>query len=206
MSYISNPNCIILAVTSANTDMATSEALKLAKVVDPDGEIAPGFLSLMSDFPISLNGDCQRRPQDVSRDNQIRSDGCWDGCNRRPVRKSHSCQARHNRNRQSIATGYSVQQSEFDVAANLPDLIALHVILFPVFLYLFPQSIDEALKDELLFLQKKYPSLAARNGSPFLAKTLNRVSVPVVQTIPHTGWVRFGSKNVLWGSLNHIQI
>ncbi len=35
--YISNPNSIILAVTAANTDMATSDALKLAKEVDPDG-------------------------------------------------------------------------------------------------------------------------------------------------------------------------
>ncbi len=37
LKYISNPNSIILAVTAANTDFATSEALKLAKDVDPDG-------------------------------------------------------------------------------------------------------------------------------------------------------------------------
>lgn len=36
--YISNPNSIILAVTAANTDMATSEALKVAREVDPDGK------------------------------------------------------------------------------------------------------------------------------------------------------------------------
>ena len=36
--YISNPNSVILAVTAANTDIATSESLKLAKEVDPDGE------------------------------------------------------------------------------------------------------------------------------------------------------------------------
>ena len=36
-NYISNPNSIILAITSANTDMATSEAIKLARDVDPDG-------------------------------------------------------------------------------------------------------------------------------------------------------------------------
>lgn len=35
--YISNPNSIILAVTAANTDMATSEALKVAREADPDG-------------------------------------------------------------------------------------------------------------------------------------------------------------------------
>lgn len=36
--YISNPNSIILAVTAANTDMATSEALKVAREVDIDGK------------------------------------------------------------------------------------------------------------------------------------------------------------------------
>ena len=38
LKYISNPNSIILAVTAANTDMATSEALKVARDVDPEGE------------------------------------------------------------------------------------------------------------------------------------------------------------------------
>ncbi|XP_058873121.1 dynamin-1-like protein [Acipenser ruthenus] len=36
-SYASNPNSLILAITAANTDLATSEALKLARDVDPDG-------------------------------------------------------------------------------------------------------------------------------------------------------------------------
>ena len=35
--YISNPNSIILSVTAANTDLATSEALKLAREADPEG-------------------------------------------------------------------------------------------------------------------------------------------------------------------------
>lgn len=38
IDYIANPNSIILAVTAANTDIATSEALKLAKDIDPDGK------------------------------------------------------------------------------------------------------------------------------------------------------------------------
>ncbi|XP_006625647.1 dynamin-1-like protein isoform X2 [Lepisosteus oculatus] len=37
LSYISNPNSLILSVTAANTDLATSEALKLAREVDPEG-------------------------------------------------------------------------------------------------------------------------------------------------------------------------
>ena len=35
--YINNPNSIILAVSAANADIATSESLKTAKEVDPDG-------------------------------------------------------------------------------------------------------------------------------------------------------------------------
>lgn len=43
LKHISNPNCIILAVTAANTDMATSEALKVAREVDPDGKERKGY-------------------------------------------------------------------------------------------------------------------------------------------------------------------
>ena len=46
LKHISNPNSIILAVTAANTDMATSEALKVARDVDPDGEPLPMSSSL----------------------------------------------------------------------------------------------------------------------------------------------------------------
>jgi dynamin 1/3 len=35
--FISQDSCLILAVTPANADLATSEALKLARDVDPDG-------------------------------------------------------------------------------------------------------------------------------------------------------------------------
>ncbi|CAJ0924711.1 unnamed protein product, partial [Mesorhabditis belari] len=38
MHYINNPNSIILAVTPANQDFATSEPMKMAKEVDPEGE------------------------------------------------------------------------------------------------------------------------------------------------------------------------
>ena len=33
----------------------------------------------------------------------------------------------------------------------------------------------DAIKDESSFLQRKYPTLATRNGTPYLAKTLNRL-------------------------------
>ena len=37
MQFICKDTCLILAVTPANTDLATSDALNLAKAVDPDG-------------------------------------------------------------------------------------------------------------------------------------------------------------------------
>ncbi|XP_063051824.1 dynamin-1-like protein isoform X2 [Engraulis encrasicolus] len=37
LSFISNPNSLILCVSPANSDLATSEGLKLAREVDPDG-------------------------------------------------------------------------------------------------------------------------------------------------------------------------
>ncbi|XP_041350452.1 dynamin-1-like protein isoform X2 [Gigantopelta aegis] len=37
------------------------------------------------------------------------------------------------------------------------------------------KELSAALKDEATFLQKKYPSIANRAGTPFLAKTLNRL-------------------------------
>jgi len=37
LEYVSNPSSIILAVTPANIDVANSEALKIAREVDPEG-------------------------------------------------------------------------------------------------------------------------------------------------------------------------
>ncbi|KAL2509724.1 Dynamin-related protein 1C [Forsythia ovata] len=37
-SYVEKPNCIILAISPANQDIATSDAIKLAREVDPTGE------------------------------------------------------------------------------------------------------------------------------------------------------------------------
>ena len=37
MSYISNPSCIILAVSAANADLANSDAIALAREADPEG-------------------------------------------------------------------------------------------------------------------------------------------------------------------------
>ncbi len=45
LKYISMPNTIILSVTSANTDLANSDGLKLAREVDPDGQRTIGVLT-----------------------------------------------------------------------------------------------------------------------------------------------------------------
>ena len=38
MTYICRETCLILAVTPANTDLATSDALMMARSADPEGE------------------------------------------------------------------------------------------------------------------------------------------------------------------------
>jgi dynamin 1-like protein len=45
LAYITNPNSIIIAVTAANTDIANSDALKLAREVDPLGARTLGVIT-----------------------------------------------------------------------------------------------------------------------------------------------------------------
>ncbi|OIS99785.1 PREDICTED: dynamin-related protein 1E-like isoform X1 [Nicotiana attenuata] len=44
-SYAEKPNCILLAITPANQDVATSDAIKIAREVDPTGERTVGVLT-----------------------------------------------------------------------------------------------------------------------------------------------------------------
>ncbi|TMW56688.1 hypothetical protein Poli38472_006698 [Pythium oligandrum] len=58
MEFIANPNSIILAVTSANTDLANSDALKMAREIDPEGVRTIGVLTkldLMDDGTDALD-------------------------------------------------------------------------------------------------------------------------------------------------------
>ncbi|PRQ24210.1 putative dynamin central domain, dynamin, GTPase domain, Dynamin superfamily [Rosa chinensis] len=43
--FIEKPNCIILAISPANQDLATSDAIKISREVDPKGERTFGFLT-----------------------------------------------------------------------------------------------------------------------------------------------------------------
>lgn len=53
--FIKRENCLILAVTPANTDLANSDALKLAKEVDPQGIRSSGRHASVVDPRLSLN-------------------------------------------------------------------------------------------------------------------------------------------------------
>ncbi|RWR93289.1 dynamin-related protein 5A [Cinnamomum micranthum f. kanehirae] len=44
-SYIEKPNCIILAISPANQDLATSDAIKISREIDPKGERTFGVLT-----------------------------------------------------------------------------------------------------------------------------------------------------------------
>ncbi|XP_060206185.1 phragmoplastin DRP1E-like isoform X2 [Lycium barbarum] len=44
-SFVEKPNCIILAISPANQDIATSDAIKLSREVDPTGERTFGVLT-----------------------------------------------------------------------------------------------------------------------------------------------------------------
>ncbi|KAK9142512.1 hypothetical protein Syun_011912 [Stephania yunnanensis] len=44
-SFIEKPNCIILAISPTNQDLATSDAIKISREVDPKGERTFGVLT-----------------------------------------------------------------------------------------------------------------------------------------------------------------
>ncbi|XP_014840540.1 PREDICTED: dynamin-1-like protein isoform X2 [Poecilia mexicana] len=122
LKHISNPNCIILAVTAANTDMATSEALKVAREVDPDGRRT---LAVVTKLDLM---DAGTDAMDVLMGRVI------------PVK---------------LGIIGVVNRSQLDINNK--------------------KSVADAIRDEYAFLQKKYPSLANRNGTKYLARTLNRL-------------------------------
>ncbi|XP_075712044.1 dynamin-1-like protein isoform X2 [Rhinoderma darwinii] len=122
LRYISNPNSIILAVTAANTDMATSEALKIARECDPDGRRT---LAVITKLDLM---DAGTDAMDVLLGRVI------------PVK---------------LGIIGVVNRSQLDI--NNKKIVA------------------DSIRDEYAFLQKKYPSLANRNGTKYLARTLNRL-------------------------------
>ncbi|KAM5251717.1 dynamin-1-like protein isoform 6-T6 [Hipposideros larvatus] len=122
LRFISNPNSIILAVTAANTDMATSEALKISREVDPDGRRT---LAVITKLDLM---DAGTDAMDVLMGRVI------------PVK---------------LGIIGVVNRSQLDINNK--------------------KSVTDSIRDEYAFLQKKYPSLANRNGTKYLARTLNRL-------------------------------
>ena len=132
LEYISNPNCIVLAVHAANTDLATSEALKLAREVDPNGNRT---LAVCTKLDLMDHGT---DATDLLMGKII------------PVK---------------LGIIGVVNRSQQDITKN--------------------KSIEDALHDEQLFLRKFYPSLAGKNGTPYLARTLNKLLMQHIRdTLP----------------------
>lgn len=48
LEYINHPTCIILAVSPSNADLANSDALEIARTVDPAGNRTVGQLEVLS--------------------------------------------------------------------------------------------------------------------------------------------------------------
>uniref|UniRef100_A0A9J8D2J3 Dynamin-1-like protein n=1 Tax=Cyprinus carpio carpio TaxID=630221 RepID=A0A9J8D2J3_CYPCA len=122
LSYISNPNSLILCVSPANSDLATSDALKLAREVDADGRrtlLVVSKLDLM---------DAGTDALEVLLGRII------------PVR---------------LGIIGVVNRSQHDLNTQ--------------------KSLADSCKDEQVFLQRHYPSLASRCGSRYLARTLSRL-------------------------------
>ena len=128
LKHIGSLKSIILAVTPANTDFATSEALKLARHVDPNGDRTLAVLTKLDLM------DAGTDAVDVLLNRVI------------PVK---------------LGIIGVVNRSQQDIINN--------------------KSILDALKDEVGFLQRKYPTLASRNGSGYLIKSLNRLLIAHIQ-------------------------
>lgn len=124
LKYICNPNAIILAVITANTDMATSESLQMAKECDPEGNRTVAVVTKLDLM------DSGTDASDILSGKII------------PVK---------------LGIIGIVNRSQKDTKEN--------------------KLISDSIEDETAFLQKYYPSLASRNGTPYLAKTLNRILI-----------------------------
>ncbi|KAI9169614.1 hypothetical protein LWI28_014879 [Acer negundo] len=72
-SYVEKPNCIILAISPANQDIATSDAIKLARDVDPTGERTFGVLTKLDLMDKGTNA------QDVLEGRSYRLQHPWVG-------------------------------------------------------------------------------------------------------------------------------
>lgn len=122
IGYIRNPNSIILAVTAANTDFATSEAIKLAREVDHDGRRTLAVLTKLDIMDPGTDA------LDVLSGKLI-----------------------------AVRLGIIgvVNRTQQDIINKKP--------------------IQKAVEDEASFLQRRYPTIAEKNGQPYLSKRLSQL-------------------------------
>jgi dynamin 1-like protein len=121
-TYITNPNSIILAVSPANADIATSESIKLAKSVDPQGNRT---LAVCTKLDLMDRGT---DAHDILEGKVI------------PVK---------------LGIIGVVNRSQEDIDKG--------------------KAIEDAIHDEASFLKRRYPLLATKNGTPYLARRLNKL-------------------------------
>ncbi|XP_026284447.1 dynamin-1-like protein [Frankliniella occidentalis] len=128
-AYINNPMSIILAVITANTDMATNECIKMARKVDPEGERTLAVVTKL---------DLMDKGTDAT---EILTGMCI-----------------------AVKLGIIgvVNRSQKDIKDK--------------------KSIEDALKDEEDFLRSRYPELAHKNGSAYLAKMLQNLLIRHIKT------------------------
>ena len=93
MQFIKNPNSIILAVSSANVDIANSDSLQIAKEVDPEGNRTIGVCTKLDLMDKGTNA------MDVLSGKRLTFDYCW--LKFAHLCCSHQAQAWHHWRRQS---------------------------------------------------------------------------------------------------------
>lgn len=58
MQFVTKENCLLLAVSPANSDLANSDALKIAKEVDPQGvKYSVQSISVYQSFLVCLSSE-----------------------------------------------------------------------------------------------------------------------------------------------------
>jgi dynamin 1-like protein len=91
LEFIGNPNAIILAVTAANQDLANSDGLKLARLVDPEGERTIGVITKVDIMDLGTD--------------------CMDVLNNKVVPLKRGYVAVKNRSQQDITKGVTIKQA-----------------------------------------------------------------------------------------------
>jgi dynamin 1-like protein len=124
LEYITKPNCVILSVSPANVDLANSDSLKLARLVDPQGRRTIGVLTKLDLMDAGTNA--------------------MDVLNGRVYPLKLGFIGVVNRSQQDINSGRNLN----DALASEADFFATHAA---------------------------YRNMAHRNGTQFLARTMNQV-------------------------------